>query len=140
MHKHYINEMIEINNYIEQSIRHLYNIKQSIKDGKLFDAMDSIILIEHKLNSATFKSDGIARNLETDEDNHKDTRRFIIEHLEESSSELMDLSFTDDLELVNMFIRSIYYQNVRVNHLDLISDGHILEHLKGIAKSNLTNQ
>jgi len=132
MSKYYINISNELSEHVLSSSLKLISAKESIREGKLFDAMDKINELERLMSFIKLNTESLKGNASLDANNFKHARRIMENYLFDHVEEWVDLSWTDDIELFEMYV---YHTQRRSYHDEGISyNQSFIEYIKQMAK------
>ena len=113
MLEYYVKRCKLLEQFNDKALEQISQAKQELREGKLFDAMDSMNIVMSKIGSTRFHIEAIMGNLGTDDEKYKDLRIFIIDELakymcdfdEDTYYYYENLNDCTDFELLTLYIR-----------------------------------
>ena len=132
MSKYYINISNELSEHVLSSSLKLISAKESIREGKMFDAMDKINELERLISFIKCKTESLKGNVGLDANNFKHAREIMTDYLVKYAEDYVDLSWTDDIELLEMYV--YYTQRKSYHDEDISYNQSFIEYIKQMAK------
>ncbi len=133
MHKYYIDISDCILDDTLSSIESLKSVKQLIRDGKLFDAMDKINEVESLLSTIRVKAESLRGNINLDMNEFSSSREFMTNYLMDYVPEWVDLKYTGEVELLEMYLHYSKHRD-KVDYDGELERTMLLDHLKELSK------
>ena len=132
MSKYYINISKDLSERVLSSNLKLISAKESIREGKLFDAMDKINELERLIISIKIKTESLNGYVSQYSNSFKHAREMMTDYLIDYVEDCVDLSWADDIELLEMYV--YYTQRKDGCDKDLNYSQSLIDHIKQMAK------
>lgn len=143
--KFYINRSEEIVSLAQTTRNEIDSTRKLIREGKLFDAMDKLDDTLYRLSCIMQQADILKGAADFDLRTENKTKEYMVDFLKNYIPEYVNLDDEDYISVLEMFLYctsgiAIASESEESNFADNIPAGYLLDHIKGIAEKQLTNQ